>query len=323
MASLLSNDDCYAALSSRDERFDGQFFVAVKSTGIYCRPICRVRLPAKKNCSFFESVVQAESAGYRPCLRCRPELATRWCTERISQSLAAHAIQLLEDSFTKDNVIEAVSGKLGISDRHLRRLLREHLGVSPVQYIQTRRLLLSKQLLTDTNLLVADVASIAGFGSVRRFNALLKSAYGMTPSSLRNSRTKLKLRNYSNAGKDSNINSDDAISCELRVTQPYDFDSLFSFHARRAITDLEWVEDGVYTRSIELESHLSKTPLIGWYRVHSIDDSRLQLDVSNSLTHELPNVISIVKSQFDLDANPHHWLPSLGKKTQGFVCQVA
>lgn len=335
MATLLSNDACYAALCSRDVRFDGQFFVAVKSTGIYCRPICRVRLPARKNCSFFESVVQAESAGYRPCLRCRPELAAcwgtaGWSTEGISESLAAHAIQLLDASFTESNVIVQVSNKLGVSDRHLRRLLRQHLGVSPVQYIQTRRLLLAKQLLSDTDLLVGEIAGIAGFGSVRRFNALLKSSYGLTPSRLRQSRRKLKLLSRVNTHHDSSpdnspgsssgsspdkspdINAEDAISCQLSVISPYDFNSLLAFHARRSVTNLEWVSNGVYARSIELKTSCSGPPLIGWYRVQAIDELRLQLDVSKSLGRELAKVIAIVRAQFDLDANPHHWLASLG-----------
>ena len=308
MATLLSNDAYYCALASRDARFDGQFFVAVKSTGIYCRPICRVRLPAKKNCSFFESVVQAESAGYRPCLRCRPELATRWCTENIGQSLAAQAIQLLDAGFTDTNVIEQVSNKLGVTDRHLRRLLRQHLGVSPVQYIQTRRLLLAKQLLSDTDLLVGDIAEVAGFGSVRRFNALLKSSYGLTPTGLRNSRTKLKLVNR--------VSTDDVILCQLNVITPYDFDSLLAFHSRRAVAGLESVVDGVYSRSIQLQCTQSKQSVVGWYRVHAIGESRLQLEVSKSLSRELAKVIAIVKAQFDLDANPHHWLASLGELAQ-------
>lgn len=335
MPTLLSNDACYTALASRDARFDGQFFVAVKSTGIYCRPICRVRLPAKKNCSFFESVVQAESAGYRPCLRCRPELVAGsctaiWCTEGISESLAAHAIQLLDENFTELNVIELVSDKLGVSDRHLRRLLREHLGVSPVQYVQTRRLLLAKQLLSDTDLLVQEISAVAGFGSVRRFNTLLKSSYGMTPSMLRKSRKKLKLTARADSMAEPstdtdpgnsaercrtsglNLNTDDSILCQLSVITPYDFSSLLAFHARRAATGLEWVKNGVYARSIELESPNLNAPSIGWYRIQAIDESRLQLEVSKSLGRELAKVIAIVRAQFDLDANPHHWLPSLG-----------
>jgi len=316
MPTLLSNDACYTALASRDARFDGQFFVAVKSTGIYCRPICRVRLPAKKNCSFFESVVQAESAGYRPCLRCRPELVAGsctaiWCTEGISESLAAHAIQLLDENFTELNVIELVSDKLGVSD-----------------------LLLAKQLLSDTDLLVQEISAVAGFGSVRRFNTLLKSSYGMTPSMLRKSRKKLKLTTRAdstaapsidtdpdNSADRSltsglNLNTDDSILCQLSVITPYDFSSLLAFHARRAATGLEWVKNGVYARSIELESPNLNAPSIGWYRIQAIDESRLQLEVSKSLGRELAKVIAIVRAQFDLDANPHHWLPSLGAMAQ-------
>jgi len=307
MALSLTNDACYAALASRDARFDGHFYVAVSSTGIYCRPICRVRLPAQKNCEFFESAARAESQGYRPCLRCRPELSTRWCTETISESLAAQGAQLLDEAFTDHDVIQNVSARLGVTDRHLRRLLNEHLGVTPTQYIQTARLLFAKQLLTDTHLPVGEVALIAGFGSVRRFNTLLKSEYGLTPTALRKSQ---KLSHRQSAQSFGGV--DDAVSCRLTVIEPYDFESLLSFHSRRAIDGLEVVDDHSYLRAIALNHAESDKPILGWYRVTALASNQLQLDVSSSLSRQLARVMAIVRAQFDIDSNPNHWLPALG-----------
>jgi len=311
MALLLSNDACYQALASRDARFDGQFIVAVSSTGIYCRPICRVRIPKQQNCQFFESPAQAESKGFRPCLRCRPELATRWCTESISETLAEKAIQWIDAHITDADVLSGAQKKIGVSDRHLRRLLQEHLGVSPLQYVQTSRLLLAKQLLTDTDVPIGDIAFIAGFNSIRRFNTVLKTSYGLTPSDLRKSRRDVRVLDTS-----ASDGSDDSIRCVLSVVSPYDFSAMLGFHERRAINSIESVIGNQYTRSISLENSIDESPCVGWYRVASINDTKLQLNVSRELVAQLPRVISIVRAQFDLDANPNHWLGTLGDLAQ-------
>ncbi len=308
MGLSLSNDACYAALSSRDARFDGQFLVAVSSTRIYCRPVCRVRLPAQKNCRFFETAAQAEANGYRPCLRCRPELATRWCTHSISESLAIHAIGLFDHSFTETGAIANVSARLGISERHLRRLLNEHLGVSPTQYLQTRRLLFAKQLLTDTDLAIAEIALMSGFGSVRRFNTAVQQVYRLTPSAIRQSRTRCSV--VPTVGAD--CDAQDAILCQLKVQPPFDFDLLLAFHERHAISTIESVENGVYTRAVAYSSADSNQQLSGWYRLRAINESQLHLEVSRSLIQKMSSVIATVKAQFDLDANPHHYLSTLG-----------
>lgn len=309
MGLSLSNAACYAALSSRDARFDGQFFVAVSSTKIYCRPVCRVQLPARNNCRFFESAAQAESNGYRPCLRCRPELATRWSTHSISDSLAIHATELFDASFTDLNVIHDISARLGITERHLRRLLNEHLGVSPSQYVQTRRLLFAKQLLTDTDLAVADVALMSGFGSVRRFNTAIKQAYRLTPTDIRKSRTQYRVLPPTGECGPAN----DVITCRLSVIPPFDFSHLLRFHERRSIASMETVQHGSYVRAIRLPAQGSRAAVTGWYRVRAINESQLQLEVSRSLSREMSRVIVLVKAQFDLDANPHYWLASLGE----------
>ncbi len=165
---------CYRALKSHDARFDGRFFVGVKTTGIYCRPVCRVRLPLQKNCTFFNNAPAAESAGFRPCLRCRPETAPGWSTTDISSQLAVAASAMIDKQLHNNPRVTDIAGRLGVSDRHLRRIFEDHFGVSPVDYLQTQRLLLAKRLLTDTAMSVTDVAGAAGFGSLRRLNASMK-----------------------------------------------------------------------------------------------------------------------------------------------------
>ena len=177
----------YLVLKARDARFDGRLFVGVTSTGIYCRPICRVRLPKAENCRFFSHAAGAERDGFRPCLRCRPELAPGLSLMDSSQSLAHHAARMLEHAARTGGEIALpqVAQRLGVTDRHLRRIFLECHGVAPIDYLTTQRLLLAKQLLTDTQLPVTQVALASGFGSVRRFNAAFAERYRMNPSALR------------------------------------------------------------------------------------------------------------------------------------------
>ena len=181
----------YAAVRSRDARFDGRFFVGVTSTGIYCRPVCRVRTPLLRNCRFFGNAASAEHAGFRPCLRCRPELAPasrHWSIEDASAILAQQAARLLDEPEAWQGAapsMQALAQRLGVTDRHVRRIFEAQFGVSPMQYLQTRRLLLAKQLLTDSAMPVAQVALAAGFSSLRRFNAAFAEHYRMSPSRLR------------------------------------------------------------------------------------------------------------------------------------------
>ena len=190
-ASNLQPDACYLALKARDARFDGSFFTGVTSTGIYCRPVCRVRTPKRENCRFFGHAAQAESAGFRPCLRCRPELAPHsvaWSIQDASAILAQQAARLLDEPEAWADApasVAQLAARLGVSDRHVRRIFEAQFGVSPVQYLQTRRLLTAKQLLADTALPVTQVALISGYASVRRFNASFLAHYGLNPTQLR------------------------------------------------------------------------------------------------------------------------------------------
>jgi len=157
----------YRALRSRDARFDGLFFVGVSSTGVYCRPVCTARTPKRENCTFFSSAAAAEAAGFRPCLRCRPELAPGNGSVDSPARIAHAATALIEDGTGNDDRIEQIATRLGVTARHLRRAFRAAYGVSPVQYAQTQRLLLAKRLLTDTALPVTSVAIASGFRSLR------------------------------------------------------------------------------------------------------------------------------------------------------------
>src|SRR4051812_35502121 len=182
----LDPDVCYRALTARDPRFDGLFFVGVTSTRIYCRPICPARTPGRERCRFFPSAAAAEQARFRPCLRCRPELAPGNAPiDAVSRTAKLAASRISEAIGTEDASLEQVAADLGIGSRHLRRVVHRALGVSPVELAQTHRLLLAKQLLTETSLPITRVAFDSGFASVRRFNALFRSRYRLTPSGLR------------------------------------------------------------------------------------------------------------------------------------------
>src|SRR3954469_23473219 len=185
---LLDADQCYRALCTHDARFDGRFFVGVGSTGIYCRPVCTARTPLRRNCAFFPSAAAAEARGFRPCLRCRPELAPGFSTVDAQRRLAQAAASRIEDGTLAESGLEEVAARLGVTSRHLRRVFGEEFGVSPIESAQTQRLLLAKRLLTDTVLPVIDVAMASGFLSLRRFNHLFRTRYRMTPGELRRAR---------------------------------------------------------------------------------------------------------------------------------------
>lgn len=181
----LDRTTLYQALLARDRRFDGWFYIGVTSTGIYCRPVCAVRTPQERNCQFFNSQAAAEKAGFRPCLRCRPELAPGLGVLDVSKRLAHAAAQLIDDGFLATADLTALAERVGVSERHLRRIFLAEFSVTPVEYAQTQRLLLAKRLLTDTRMELGEVAFASGFGSVRRFNALFQSRYRLAPGRFR------------------------------------------------------------------------------------------------------------------------------------------
>jgi len=292
----LDSGICYRALRARDARFDGRFFVAVSSTRIYCRPICTVKPPKRENCRFFASAAAAESGGYRPCLRCRPELAPGNASVDATTRLAQAAATMLEDRAQDEEGLEAVAARLGVTDRHLRRAFGAEFGVSPVEFAQTQRLLLAKRLLTDTALPVTEVAFASGFGSVRRFNALFRQRYRLKPNSLRGN----------GAATDPG-----ALNFELSFRPPFDWPAVSAFLGARAIAGVESLEDGSYRRTVRVESDGKEHA--GWVAVGlSAKKPALRVAVSASLVRVLPPVLSRVKALMDLACNPVEVAQALG-----------
>lgn len=301
------DDACYLAFKSRDARFDGCFFTGVTSTRIYCRPVCRVRTPKRENCRFFAYAAQAEQAGFRPCLRCRPELAPRtpalasspesrvWSMQDASSILALQAARLLEAPEAWGPGIPTVQQlalRLGVSDRHVRRIFNAEFGVSPLEYLQTQRLLRAKQLLTDTPLAVTQVATLSGFASVRRFNAAFVQAYGLNPTGLR---------------KSGPTPGGDGIQVRLAYRPPYDAQAMLQFFATRQIHSLEVVsatpENLCLSKTLAVQQGAVHTT--GWL-VARFDVARHQVDLrlSDSLREVLPGVMAGVRAMLDLDADP-------------------
>jgi AraC family transcriptional regulator of adaptative response / DNA-3-methyladenine glycosylase II len=296
----LDADTCYRALRARDARFDGRFFVAVSSTRIYCRPVCTVKPPRRENCRFYPSHAAAESAGYRPCLRCRPELAPGNASVDATSRLAQAAASLIEDRALDEDGLEAIAARLGITDRHLRRAFGSEFGVSPVAFAQTQRLLLAKRLLTDTALPVTEVAFASGFGSLRRFNALFRERYRLQPSQLRRHM------------KASGAGAADALQFELAYRPPYDWPAVSGFLAARAIAGVEAVEQGRYRRAVRVD--VDGKPACGWIEIApSPRKPALRVAVSASLAKALPPVLSRVKALLDLACNPAEVALALGE----------
>jgi len=285
---------CYAALVARDSRFDGRFFVGVSSTGIYCRPVCRVRTPKAENCHFYASAAAAEEEGYRPCLRCRPELAPGLATIDTASRLAWVAAQRMEAG--GEAGLAALATQLGVSDRHLRRIFQAEFGVAPVAWLQTQRLLLAKRLLTDSRLPLADVAFAAGFGSLRRFNALFKTRYGLAPSRLREGAKP----------------ADETLPrFELAYRPPLDWPRMLAFLAGRRIAGVEEVAEGSYRRTVSIDT--PEGVVCGWIAVtEAANRAALAVEVAPELLKVLPTVLAGVRRLFDLACDPQPVLTVLG-----------
>ena len=293
-ATPLDADACYRAVAAHDARFDGAFFIGVTSTGIYCRPVCRVKTPRRENCRFFAHASQAEGAGFRPCLRCRPELAPQtlaWSAQDASALLAQHAARLLDSPDAWGDEVPSVAGlaaRLGVSDRHLRRVFEAELGVSPMDWLQTRRLLAAKQLLADTRLPVAQVALAAGFASLRRFNAAFAAQYRMSPTALRRDGSEAK--------------PGDGIAVTLGYRPPYDVREMLQFLQQRGIAGVEQIDQSTHTvaRTLRLDDDTR-----GWIACRfEPEQHRVQVRVADSLAPQLPRLIARVRAWLDLDADP-------------------
>jgi len=291
-----ADDARYLALKAHDARFDGSFFTGVTSTGIYCRPVCRVRVPRRENCRFFSLAAQAEQAGFRPCLRCRPELAPgpgTWSTHDASGMLARQAARLMDDPSVWSAgapAMTTLAERLGVSDRHLRHIFGAQLGVSPLQYLQTRRLLSAKQLLTDTDLPITRVALASGFGSLRRFNVAFAAHYGLNP-------TRLRRQAPAQEGR--------GVVVRLGYRPPYNVEALLAFLAQRSITGQSFVNPPERLAAQTVRLLAAARVHTGWLTARfDPTEPLVRLKVSDSLCDVLPAVIARVKNWLDLDADP-------------------
>lgn len=281
----------YEAFKAKDTRFDGRFFVGISSTGIYCRPVCRAKQARQENCTFFSSAAEAEQAGFRPCLLCRPELAPGNSMTDASSDLACKAARLMEENCANGQSLEELAGKLGCTDRHLRRVFMKEFHVTPVQYLQTCRLLLAKNLLTDTNLSVLEIAMASGFGSLRRLNDLFRKNYKLSPTALRNSTAKGK--KY--AGE---------ITVALGYHPPYRWEEVIDFLSKRAIPGIERVSKGNYMRTVRLADR-NKKVCCGWICIgNDPQKNTVTVKLSDSLIPVLPQVLARVRRLFDLYCVP-------------------
>jgi len=287
-SSQLGHHVCERARKTRDPRFDGLFFTAVTSTGIYCRPTCPAPSPKAHNIRYYDSAAAAAAAGFRPCLRCRPEAAPGSPLHRAKSELVAGALRLIEQGALDAGSLPQLAARVGVGERHLRRVFAEELGASPLDVAATRRLLFAKQLIGETALPMTTIAQAAGYASLRRFNATFSAAYGRPPREIR--RTRAALAN----------GTTDELVLRLPYRAPYDFAHLAEFYARRAVPGVECVEAGEYRRSFVLDE------VPGWFAVAPIaGDSALALRVHHPKASALGTLAARVKRMFDVDADPH------------------
>ena len=279
----LDVEKCYRAIRARDGRFDGVFFTAVVSTGVYCRPVCPAKTPRKQNCRFFPTAAAAEAAGFRPCLRCRPELSPAVPDGNLDSTVRRAFVLMQSGEFSQHKIGE-IAAELGLSERQLRRLFLREYGLPPVAFAQTQRLLFAKRLLQETSLSMVDVAFSAGFGSLRRFNTLFRARYGMVPSEVRRAPASPRT---------------ETIALRLAYRPPFAWEHLLDFLARRAVAGMEAVSGSAYCRTVDIEGHR------GWLKVeHLAVKNSLLVTLPATLTPVLMNVLARLRHLFDLDANP-------------------
>lgn len=283
---LPSPEICYRALQSRDSRFDGLIFVGVSSTGIYCRPICPARTPKFKHCKFFGSAAAAQDAGFRPCLRCRPETAPDLASWRGTSNTVSRALALIADGSLDGNgkSVDKLAERLGVGERQLRRLFLQHLGASPISVAQTRRVLFAKQLIHETRMPMTEVAMAAGFRSLRRFNETFLSLFHRPPSALRR--------------KNSRKLEEKDVQIRLRYRPPYDWDCILAFLQARAVPGVEIVNGGRYLRTVELDGAIGTIEV-----THLPDQESLGVNIIFPNVRLLPTIVARVRRLFDLGAD--------------------
>ena len=284
----LAPEICNRARLSRDARFDGQFFIGVRTTGIYCRPICPAPTAKSENVGYFPTAAAAHESGFRPCLRCRPEAAPGSPAWRGTEATVTRALRMIEDGALDEGSAEDLASRLGIGERHLRRLFLQHLGAPPLAVAHTRRLHLAKSLLDETDLTMTEIALAAGFGSVRQFDTTIRKTYGQPPSAVR--RVRRSRRGVSTA---------DTFAQQLTYREPFDWPGLLQFFAHRAIPGVEAVWGDTYRRTFVIDGArgtVSVEPAEG--------ASALVARVETDDPRVLPKLVTRLRRQFDLCADP-------------------
>ena len=282
---------CYRALEARDPRFDGLIFVGVRSTGIYCRPICPARTPHFPNCRFFRHAVAAQAAGFRPCLRCRPETAPDLAFWRGTSNTVARALALIADGGLDGPgaSVAQLADRLGVGERQVRRLFAVHLGASPLAVAQIRRVLFAKALIHQTDLPMTEIAPAAGFGSLRRFNETFFQLFGRAPGALRR-QTRLSGAAASHSSA--------AVTLKLPYRPPYDWSAMLSFLATRAIPGVERVEQGRYHRTLAHDGESGTITV-----VHDATRNGLLATIRFADMRALPAIVARIRRVFDLGAD--------------------
>jgi len=281
---MLDADASYRACLARDARFDGLFFVGVTTTGIYCRPVCRAKTPARARCQFYPSAAAAEREGFRACFRCRPELAPGNARVDATSRIVTSAVARIEAGALNEASLDDLAGELGVTSRHLRRAMHDELGVSPVELAQTQRLALAKRLLHETSLSMTEVAMASGFASIRRFNAAFRARFDRAPSDVRRA---------------SKVEARDSIPLTLAYRAPLDWSALLGFLRPRATPGVERVDDVSYARTVRIGAHA------GWITVAPMaGQAALRAEVSLSLAPVLMALVARLRHLFDLDARP-------------------
>jgi AraC family transcriptional regulator, regulatory protein of adaptative response / DNA-3-methyladenine glycosylase II len=284
----LTRDILDRARRSRDARFDGRFFIAVRSTRIYCRPICPARLSHDSNVRYYATAEEAAEAGYRPCLRCRPEAAPGSPAWTGTSAVVQRALRLIQDGALDRGSVGQLANRLGIGVRHLTRLFAQHVGASPATVAQTRRLHFAKRLLDDSHLPITDIAFASGFGSIRRFNDAFRATYRRSPRELRKGRR-----------IDSDASKDAGITLTLAYRPPYDWDHMHAFLAKDAIRGVEVVTATGYARAAQTPSGYAVLQVRPVAHVHA-----LEVRIQGAMPAELPSLLSSVRRMFDLTADP-------------------
>ena len=277
---------CDRARRSRDARFDGRFFIAVTSTGIYCRPICPARAPKDENIRYYATAVAAQAAGFRPCLRCRPEASPGTPAWSGTSSVVSRALRLIGEGALDREGVERLADRLGVTARHLRRLFVQHLGATPIDVALTRRVHFAKKLIDETALPIAQIAFAAGFGSLRRFNGEIRRTFSRTPTELR----KLA-RHHSGSGE--------CYRFRLAYRPPYDWPQVLAFLAARATPGVERIEGNHYHRTIAI-ADIAGTIAVG----PAETGSALTLEVQFADPRALLAIVERVRRMFDLGADP-------------------